>query len=207
MRTENGIPIVAFQFHGRYSTKFRVRHHKKTLLAPAAPVYQSSDHQTSLGVIYRSADTVTSGVPLGTIDTGCIDLESNGTLGFSTVFKVAVEPGDRTELVLERAVVCEDFVGVDFCHAETCSATPLNHPEAAVSKFSRVSGADGDDRVTVGRPRQDTVDALYQRDSAWGTSSSVPVPRSGIGATSTASPIRKMSSTCRSFATSTTACH
>ena len=38
------------------------------------------------GVIYRSADTVTNGMPLGTIDTGCIDLESNGTFGFSTIF-------------------------------------------------------------------------------------------------------------------------
>jgi uncharacterized protein (DUF608 family) len=38
------------------------------------------------GVIYRSADTVTNGMPLGTIDTGCLDLESNGTFGFSTIF-------------------------------------------------------------------------------------------------------------------------
>lgn len=38
------------------------------------------------GRIYRSADTVTNGMPLGTIDTGCIDLESDGTFGFSTIF-------------------------------------------------------------------------------------------------------------------------
>jgi uncharacterized protein (DUF608 family) len=38
------------------------------------------------GVIYRSADRVTNGMPLGTIDTGCIDLEGNGTFGYSTLF-------------------------------------------------------------------------------------------------------------------------
>ena len=32
---------------------------------------------------------------------------------------VAVEPGDRIELVLERAEVCEDFVGVDFSIVDT----------------------------------------------------------------------------------------
>ncbi len=38
------------------------------------------------GVIYGSADTVTNGMPLGTIDTGCLDLESNGTFGYCTIF-------------------------------------------------------------------------------------------------------------------------
>ncbi len=38
------------------------------------------------GVIYRKDDTVTCGMPLGGIDTGCIDLETTGLLGYSTIF-------------------------------------------------------------------------------------------------------------------------
>ncbi len=38
------------------------------------------------GVVYRTRDTVTNGVALGGIDTGCIDLETSGLLGYSTIF-------------------------------------------------------------------------------------------------------------------------
>jgi len=37
------------------------------------------------GLIYNSQPAV-CGMPLGSIDTGCIDLETNGTLGFCTIF-------------------------------------------------------------------------------------------------------------------------
>ena len=38
------------------------------------------------GVIYRLKNPVTSGMPLGGIDTGCLDLETNGLLGYCSIF-------------------------------------------------------------------------------------------------------------------------
>jgi uncharacterized protein (DUF608 family) len=42
------------------------------------------------GVVYGLKDQVTCGMPLGGIDTGCIDLETNGTLGYCTIFNTHV---------------------------------------------------------------------------------------------------------------------
>ena len=42
------------------------------------------------GVIYRKCKPATCGVPLGGIDTGCIDLETSGLWGYSTVFNTHV---------------------------------------------------------------------------------------------------------------------
>lgn len=42
--------------------------------------------QPACGVIYRMADTVTNGMALGGIDTGCIDLETSGLFGYCTIF-------------------------------------------------------------------------------------------------------------------------
>lgn len=38
------------------------------------------------GVIFRTGESLSCGVPLGAIDTGCIDLELDGTLGYCTIF-------------------------------------------------------------------------------------------------------------------------
>jgi uncharacterized protein (DUF608 family) len=38
------------------------------------------------GVIYRKAQPATNGMPLGGIDTGCIDLETSGLFGYCTIF-------------------------------------------------------------------------------------------------------------------------
>jgi uncharacterized protein (DUF608 family) len=38
------------------------------------------------GVIYRRNDPLTNGMALGGVDTGCIDVESNGLLGYCTIF-------------------------------------------------------------------------------------------------------------------------
>jgi len=38
------------------------------------------------GVIYHRGDTVTNGMALGGVDTGCIDLETSGLLGYCTIF-------------------------------------------------------------------------------------------------------------------------
>ena len=42
--------------------------------------------QPACGVIYRSGDKVTNGMALGGVDTGCIDLETSGLLGYMTIF-------------------------------------------------------------------------------------------------------------------------
>ena len=42
------------------------------------------------GVIYRLEDTVTNGMALGGIDTGCLDLETSGLLGYCTLFNTHV---------------------------------------------------------------------------------------------------------------------
>ena len=44
------------------------------------------------GVIYRGDPRPTCGMPLGGLDTGCIDIESNGMLGYSTIFNHLVNP-------------------------------------------------------------------------------------------------------------------
>ena len=45
---------------------------------------------SACGVIYRAGDTVVNGMPLGGVDTGCVDLETSGLLGYSTIFNTHV---------------------------------------------------------------------------------------------------------------------
>ncbi|UCH34131.1 MAG: hypothetical protein JSV65_16560, partial [Armatimonadota bacterium] len=42
------------------------------------------------GVVYSLGDTVTNGMALGGVDTGCIDLETSGLLGYCTIFNTHV---------------------------------------------------------------------------------------------------------------------
>ena len=44
------------------------------------------------GIVYRGDPRPTCGMPLGGLDTGCIDLEPNGMFGYSTIFNHLVEP-------------------------------------------------------------------------------------------------------------------
>ncbi len=46
--------------------------------------------QPVCGVIYRLQNTVTNGMPLGGVDTGCFDLETSGMLGYNTIFNTVV---------------------------------------------------------------------------------------------------------------------
>jgi hypothetical protein len=48
------------------------------------------------GVVYRLKDSVTNGMALGGVDTGCLDLETNGTFGYSTIFNSIVPRGGAT---------------------------------------------------------------------------------------------------------------
>ncbi len=46
--------------------------------------------QPACGVIYRLKDRVSCGMPLGVIDTGCIDLETSGLWGYCSIFNTHV---------------------------------------------------------------------------------------------------------------------
>jgi uncharacterized protein (DUF608 family) len=48
--------------------------------------------QPVTGIVYRGQPQPTCGLPLGGLDTGCLDLEPNGTLGYCTIFNHLVEP-------------------------------------------------------------------------------------------------------------------
>lgn len=45
------------------------------------------------GIVYDSESGVASGMPLGGVDTGCIDVETSGLLGYSTIFNSHVPRG------------------------------------------------------------------------------------------------------------------
>jgi len=48
--------------------------------------------QPVTGVVYRGDPRPTCGMPLGGLDTGCIDIESTGMLGYSTIFNHLIHP-------------------------------------------------------------------------------------------------------------------
>ena len=46
--------------------------------------------EPAVGVVYQMKDPLTNGMALGAIDTGCIDLENTGLLGYMTIFNTHV---------------------------------------------------------------------------------------------------------------------
>jgi uncharacterized protein (DUF608 family) len=74
--------------------------------------------QPACGIVYRREDEVPNGMPLGGVATGCVDLDTDGTLGFSKLFNSGVptrgplgygflglSTGGRTWILSTRAVV------------------------------------------------------------------------------------------------------
>lgn len=59
------------------------------------------DHPVN-GILYRGSDPPVCGMPLGGIDTGCLDLEATGVYGYSTIFN---------SLVPRRGPINEPFLG------------------------------------------------------------------------------------------------
>jgi uncharacterized protein (DUF608 family) len=59
--------------------------------------------QPVTGVIYRGEPRPTCGMPLGGIDTGCLDIEPNGMLGYSTIFNHFLKP---------RLIINQPFLGL-----------------------------------------------------------------------------------------------
>ena len=55
--------------------------------------YHAADYAHPVtGIVYRGDPRPTCGMPLGGLDTGCIDLEPNGMFGYSTIFNHLFEP-------------------------------------------------------------------------------------------------------------------
>ena len=44
------------------------------------------------GIVYRKDSPAECGVPLGTVDTGCIDLDTDGTFGYCSMFGAFAPP-------------------------------------------------------------------------------------------------------------------
>jgi non-lysosomal glucosylceramidase len=76
------------------------------------------------GVIYRKNCLATCGMPLGAIDTGCLDLEGDGTFGFCTIFNshvprrgplnlpfLGIHVDDRTWILTTRRMKSMDMPG------------------------------------------------------------------------------------------------
>src|SRR5437763_4302617 len=58
------------------------------------------------GVIYRGDPRPTCGAPLGDLDTGCLDIEPNGMLGYCTIFNHLINP---------RLLLNLPFLGLSVC--------------------------------------------------------------------------------------------
>jgi uncharacterized protein (DUF608 family) len=81
------------------------------------------------GALYRKAHMPTCGMPLGAVDTGCVDLEADGTFGACTIFNshvprrgplnlpfLGLHTEDRTWLLSTRAVASMNMPG-NYGHA------------------------------------------------------------------------------------------
>ena len=65
----------------------------KNLLHSSWLDFQSYEYDNDVcGVIYRGEPKPSCGMPLGGIDTGCLDIETNGMLGYATIFNDLINP-------------------------------------------------------------------------------------------------------------------
>jgi uncharacterized protein (DUF608 family) len=61
--------------------------------------------QSVSGIIYRGKPRPTCGMPLGGLDTGCLDIEPNGFLGYNTIFNYLIQPRHLENLPFAGLVV------------------------------------------------------------------------------------------------------
>ena len=96
------------------------------------------------GVIYRLRDRVTNGLALGGVDTGCIDLETSGLLGYCTIFNTHVPRRGPLNLpILGLSVGGRTWVLCDpqVKHGEGGAQTPIE-PGASELSLDGVATAD-----------------------------------------------------------------
>ena len=78
------------------------------------------------GVVYRQGDAVTNGMPLGGVDTGCIDLDTSGLLGYATIFNThAPRRGPTNAPILGLSVGGQTWV---LCHPQARDGWGENQP-------------------------------------------------------------------------------
>ena len=64
------------------------------------------------GIVYRGEPRPTCGMPLGGLDTGCIDVEPNGMFGYNTIFNHLAEPRALLNLPM-LGLACRGEDGAD----------------------------------------------------------------------------------------------
>jgi uncharacterized protein (DUF608 family) len=70
--------------------------------------------QPVCGIIYRLQNTVTNGMALGGVDTGCFDLETSGMLGYNTIFNtVTPRRGPDNQPLLGLSIAGQTWVLCD----------------------------------------------------------------------------------------------
>ena len=88
------------------------------------------------GVVYRGKPRPTCGMPLGGLDTGCLDIEPNGMLGYGTLFNHLVDPRLLYNVPFlglsvdgETCVLATDGDAKDYrpTHNETSNFPPLDY--------------------------------------------------------------------------------
>lgn len=88
------------------------------------------------GVVYLSKDSVSCGMPLGGVDTGCIDLETSGLLGYRTIFNTHAPRGGPINLpVLGLSVGGKTWV---LCAKRPKPAADLSPPQFNLKFFHPV---------------------------------------------------------------------
>ena len=93
--------------------------------------------QPVTGIVYRGAPRPTCGMPLGGLDTGCIDLEANGMFGYSTIFNHLVEPRALLNLPM-LGLACHNDEGTDSAWvliADTQGKTDTPQPSQSAVTF------------------------------------------------------------------------
>jgi uncharacterized protein (DUF608 family) len=64
------------------------------------------------GIIFTPRDDVCAGMPLGALGTGCLDLETSGVLGFSSIFQPSIMVEPTPYQTLRNAQLLTPFLGI-----------------------------------------------------------------------------------------------
>ncbi|MEX2307953.1 MAG: GH116 family glycosyl-hydrolase [Pirellulales bacterium] len=64
------------------------------------------------GIVFTESDDVCAGLPLGAVGTGCLDIETTGVLGFSSIFFPSVKVDPTPYQTLRNAQLLTPFLGI-----------------------------------------------------------------------------------------------
>jgi uncharacterized protein (DUF608 family) len=69
-------------------------------------------HEPVSGIIFTDRDKICAGMPLGALGTGCLDIETTGVLGFSSIFFPSVKVEPTPYQTLRNAQLLAPFLGI-----------------------------------------------------------------------------------------------